>query len=226
MEGKKVENRKMLVSLSGGLDSAVTLALALSKGMAVATVSFTYGSKHNQYENASAEALAYHYGLGHRLIDLSSVMVEFRSNLLKSGGPIPEGHYAAPTMTQTVVPGRNLIFLSILAGLAESEHCEFLGIGVHAGDHHIYPDCRPEFIEAARSAIIHSTEGLVFLWTPFLNVPKGELVRVGHELQVPFHLTRTCYKDQPIACGVCGACQERKEAFAQNNLVDPLQYEV
>lgn len=229
--------KRVMVSLSGGLDSCVTLGyvrqqLKLLASMYEANrptkmmaVGFTYGSKHNEYENEAAKNIAQHYDIEFRLIDLTAVMQSFRSNLLKSGGAIPEGHYEAPSMTQTVVPGRNMIFVSILAGLAESLEFDTIALGIHSGDHHIYPDCRPDFFVAVSQAVRESTEGRVGLYAPFINDPKQTLVKRGHELGVPFHLTRTCYKDQPVACGKCGACQERKEAFALNGLVDPLRYE-
>ena len=98
-------------------------------------------------------------------------------------------------------------------------------MGVHAADHAIYPDCRPLFINAMQAAVFHGSGKLVTLDAPFLHISKGSIVKKGLALKTPFQLTRTCYKDQPVACGKCGSCQERLEAFATNNMIDPLPYE-
>ncbi len=217
---------KAIVSLSGGMDSTTVLAHAVVQHHGdVAAVGFTYGSKHNQYENAAAERVAQHYGVPYKLIDLSSVMAGFKSDLMKSGGAIPEGHYEAASMSRTVVPGRNIIFASILAGIAWSEKAEQVWLGIHAGDHFIYPDCRPAFFEAMRKAVLAGTGDAATLVAPFLFASKADIVKSGLGLDVPYKLTRTCYADQEMACGRCGSCQERLDAFAANKIEDPLAYE-
>lgn len=214
----------VLMCLSGGLDSASLLAMILNTSWRgkVACVNFQYGSKHNKYELKAAERIANHYKLGLNVIDLSLLFSQFNSALL-SNDPrdIPEGHYAGENMRQTVVPGRNMIFAAILAGLAESKGYTRVALGVHAGDHHIYPDCRPEFMDSMNEAIRAASDGKVMLYTPFINIDKAKIVKVGVENQVPFHLTRTCYKDQQNPCGKCGSCVERAEAFSINGMVDP-----
>lgn len=217
--------KKALVSLSGGMDSATVLAKALDEGRMVRAVGFSYGSKHNQWENAAAIELVNHYRIPFELIDLAGVMRSFRSNLLQSGPAIPEGFYEAESMRQTVVPGRNLIFIAVLAGLAESLGLDEVWLGAHSGDHHIYPDCRPTFIRAADEAIHLSSDGRVLLETPFLSGNKTTILQEGFHLGVPYGLTRTCYCDTPIACGKCGSCQERLDAFAKNGIEDPLEYQ-
>ena len=142
-----------------------------------------------------------------------------------SGGEIPEGHYNDATMSQTVVPGRNLMFASILAGYAESIGFNRIALGVHKGDHEIYPDCRKEFVKALDSCIYLSTDKSVEVYTPLIDMDKIEIVQEGLDLEVPYHLTRTCYKDQERSCGVCGSCVERLEAFKLNNVKDPIEYE-
>ncbi len=216
---------RAIVSLSGGMDSATVLAEALAAEREVIAVGFCYGSKHNPFENEAARRLAVHYGLPFKLIDWTGVADGFKSNLLCSGGPIPEGHYQEATMSLTVVPARNLIFSSILAGLAWSVEAGEIWLGIHAGDHAIYPDCRPEFYRAMRAAVETGTDNRVTLIAPFLEVTKVEILRRGLGLGVPYGLTRTCYKDQPRACGKCGACQERLEAFQRNGVKDPVEYE-
>lgn len=221
--------KKIVMGLSGGLDSATLLGFLLDEGYAVECCTFTYGSKHNEYENKAAVDIVNHYQCKNypvvqHFFDLSEVFTPFKSNLLKSGGEIPEGHYNDESMRLTVVPGRNLILLSIMAGLAESIGAEIVALGIHSGDHFIYPDCRPSFFTAANTAIRNSTDGKVTLRAPFLLIGKGEVVNIGTNLEVPYELTRTCYKDQEDACGKCGSCVERLEAFKNNNLIDPVKY--
>lgn len=215
---------KTILSLSGGLDSTSLLAKLVDMGRKVHPVVFTYGSKHNYWENRAAEAICAYYRLPWQLIDLSQVMALFKSNLLKTGGDIPEGHYNDTTMSKTVVPGRNLIFISILAGLAESLEYDEVALAIHAGDHHIYPDCRPTFFAMANKAVEKSTDNKVKLYAPFLHITKKEILEIGLPLQTPYHLTRTCYKDQPKACGKCGSCRERLEAFDLVEAPDPVEY--
>ena len=215
----------MLISFSGGIDSTTLVTTAIKNGITPQLVSFSYGSKHNRYENEAAANIASYFNLPLHFIDLSQIMVDFKSNLLKTGGEIPEGHYEDSNMAKTVVPGRNMIFLSILAGLAESLGIKRIGIGVHQGDHAIYPDCRPSFIKAMQIAINLATDGKVDdLTAPFLHMDKTDIVNIGLALGVPYRLTRTCYKDQEKACGKCGSCVERLEAFALNNATDPIEY--
>ena len=218
-------SKKAILALSGGMDSATLLAWLLHQGFAVEAVSFDYGSKHNSHERLMAEAFAAHYNVPLHKIDLSGVMAGFKSNLLKTGGDIPEGHYTDASMSATVVPGRNIIFLSILAGLAWSAGAGKIAIGIHSGDHAIYPDCRPDFYDAMNQAIWEGTDGAVDLMAPFVDWDKTKILEWGIPAGVPYHLTRTCYKDQPLSCGKCGSCVERLEAFAAVGSIDPIFYE-
>lgn len=216
---------RRLVSLSGGMDSVTVLAEALQGCNDVRAVGFCYGSKHNRYENDAAFAVAKFYGVPYELIDLTMIGKQLKSNLLKTGDDVPEGHYQQSNMSQTVVPGRNLIFISILAAIAQSWKIDEVWLGIHSGDHVIYPDCRPEFFAAANAAVYTASEGLVTLQAPFLTGDKTTIIQRGLELGVPYRLTRTCYKDQEVACGKCGSCQERLEAFRNNGIADPIAYE-
>lgn len=216
---------KIIVSLSGGIDSAVTLALAIKQRYECSAGIFRYGSKHNFYESNAAVRIACHYKIPFQIIDLEKVMAGFKSNLMMNGGDIPEGHYENENMNQTVVPARNIIFISILSGLAWSIEAEEVWLGIHGGDHAIYPDCRPEFYYAMKRAIETGTEEKIELVAPFLHQNKTYIVQKGIELKVPFEFTRTCYKDQELACGKCGSCIERLEAFSKNGMKDPIKYE-
>jgi len=223
--------KTIVMALSGGLDSATLLATLLRDGHVVHCCLFFYGSKHNQYELESANKVVNHYAalkypVTSHYFDISEVMKNFNSALMKSNSQeIPEGAYNDETMKLTVVPGRNLIFASIMAGLAESINANAIALGVHAGDHHIYPDCRPEFIKALDSVIYLSSDRKVEVICPFANIDKIGILQIGMSMNVPYHLTRTCYKDQVKSCGKCGSCTERLEAFATLGLIDPIQYE-
>lgn len=224
----------VIVALSGGMDSATllgTLCRHYSFKTDICAVTFDYGSKHGRYEQEAANKLATHYGIlsRHYTIDVHNIFQHTRSALLCRGGAIPEGHYQTESMTLTVVPGRNLIFASILSAMAESiamkGETATVYLGVHAGDHAIYPDCRPLFISSLAETVRHSSEGRVGITAPFLHLSKAEILRAGWSITVPYDLTRTCYKDQETACGRCGSCQERLEAFQLCGIGDPLSYE-
>lgn len=220
---------KVIVSHSGGMDSTALLGMVLETRAPdeVLSVGFKYPSKHNPYELEMAEASSEHYGVKRRVIDASSLMADFKSDLLTSGGKIPEGHYTDASMSATVVPCRNLIFASILAGLADSLKAEVMALGIHAGDHAIYPDCRAGFKAKLTQTIWEATDNRVTLITPFLRINKAGILQRSDafKTKVPWHLTRTCYKAQPTACGKCGSCVERLEAFKEVGQVDPLTYD-
>jgi 7-cyano-7-deazaguanine synthase len=224
--------KKVVIGLSGGMDSATLLGYLLGQGFSVHCCSFLYGSKHSSYEMDAARDIILYYGdkgynVTQSFIDLRPAFKFFKSNLLLSGDEIPEGHYAEESMKQTVVPGRNLIMSSIMAGIAESIGAEAIGLGVHSGDHHIYPDCRPEFIYHLQQTLNESTEGKVKVLAPFIDLDKEKILRIGYAAlpNVPYHLTRTCYKNQSLSCGKCGSCRERLEAFELIGKKDPILYE-
>ena len=226
--------KKVVMGLSGGMDSTTLLGLLVEQGCEVHCCSFYYGSKHNQYELTGARKIVEFYQqhgkkVFQHSINLLTAFSDFNSSLLLSGGDIPEGHYEAESMKATVVPGRNMIFASIMAGLAESIGADAIALGVHQGDHHIYPDCRKEFIKALDLAVYLSSDRKVEVITPLLEMNKISLLSRGLRVQIPapipYHLTRTCYKHQEDSCGKCGSCQERLEAFELNGIKDPIKYE-
>lgn len=224
--------KKIVMGLSGGMDSATLLGILLDQEYEVHCCNFYYASKHNAYERTAFEKIISYYR--HRgypvfehYFDLSNTFADFKSALLMSGDPIPEGHYEAESMSATVVPGRNSIFATIMAGLAESIGAEAVALGVHSGDHHIYPDCRKEFIKSLDTTIYLGSGGKVQVIAPLLDDNKTSIIQKGLDLypSIPYGLTRTCYKDQPLSCGKCGSCQERLEAFTNLNLTDPISYD-
>lgn len=216
---------KVVMGLSGGMDSATMAGYYLDRGYEVIPVSFNYGSKHNVYEARAAQALAEFYDLKIIRIDLPFINALFSSNLLDRGGDIPEGDYRADNMSLTVVPARNMIFISIMMGLAWSIGAEVIAVGVHAGDHIIYEDCRAGFIAAMNAAVIQGSGDRVRLEAPFQYLDKADILNIGYSQGVPYNLTRTCYKDQELSCGKCGSCRERLEAFTMIGKPDPILYE-
>lgn len=216
---------KVIILLSGGMDSGTALVWALNKGFEIETISFNYGSKHNDMEYAYVQKLCAKYGVENKKIDLKFIENYFKSDLLKSGGEIPVGHYADPVMKKTVVPFRNGIMLSICAGLAESVGAKKIILGNHYGDHAIYPDCRKEFVDPMGQAIKEGTYEKIELLSPFVSLDKADIVRLGNSLQLDYSLTYSCYTGNMKHCGVCGTCYERKEAFKVSNTPDPTVYE-
>lgn len=207
------------------MDSVVALHWARAHHTVAAALSFDYGSKHNHRETPFAAAHAAAHGIRHELIRLDFVDRLFASDLLKSGGDVPEGHYEAANMKQTVVPFRNPIMLSIATGFAESVEAEGLVIAAHGGDHAIYPDCREDFMQAMASAMKLGTYAGIELLRPFITDTKAGIVTIGTKLGVDFSQTWSCYKGGAMHCGRCGTCVERREAFIDAGVTDPTVYE-
>jgi 7-cyano-7-deazaguanine synthase len=215
---------KTLVLLSGGMDSTAAFYWALREHEVVGAISFDYGSKHNEQEIAFARLHAAKNAIHHDVVALPFVNELFDSDLLKSGGDIPEGHYADETMKRTVVPFRNGIMLAIACGVAESRGAESLVIAAHSGDHAIYPDCREPFMQAIADAMREGTYARISLLRPFIDLDKTAIAKLGHELGIDFAQTWSCYKGGDQHCGLCGTCVERREAFQLAGLPDPTVY--
>jgi 7-cyano-7-deazaguanine synthase len=216
---------KVCVLLSGGMDSVVALYDALQSHEVIACLSFDYGAKHNAREIPFAELHARRNGIVHHEIPLDFMGQFFKSDLLLSGGEIPDGHYAEESMKQTVVPFRNGIMLAIAAGFAESVGAGGLVIAAHSGDHAIYPDCRESFMQAMGTAMGEGTYEKIQLLRPFIALDKAGIASRGAALGVNFAETWSCYKGREIHCGICGTCVERREAFVLAGLHDPTVYE-
>jgi len=218
----------VVLALSGGLDSSVMVAQA-NKEHNILLVTFRYRSKHNFWESLAARKIMLHYKLDGIEVNAIDCFIGSKSALMSHGDiAIPEADFNDPVQKQTIVPGRNLVFASILAGLAQSQFQKSeVWLGMHVGDFAIYPDCTPTWYENVYRAIYTQSEGRVILRAPWIDehLDKAGIVKKGLELRVPFELTRTCYKDQEIACGKCGACRERIEAFEKNKTHDPLPYQ-
>jgi len=215
---------KVVVLCSGGMDSVTALHWAKREHVTTAAVSFDYGAKHNHREIPCAAEQAGRLGVRHEVIALDFINRLFASDLLRSGGAVPDGHYEAANMKQTVVPFRNAIMLSIACGFAESVGAGGLVIAAHGGDHAIYPDCREEFMRAMGDAMRRGTYAGIELLRPFIAMNKAAIVRAGAPLGVDFSRTWSCYKGGEVHCGACGTCVERREAFIEAGVPDPTVY--
>lgn len=212
-----------ILILSGGMDS-VTLLYDYKDSIAMA-VSFDYGSNHNGREIPFASLHCERLGIPHVVIPLSFMAQYFKSSLLEGSDAIPEGHYADENMQSTVVPFRNGIMLSIAVGMAESAGLKHVMMANHGGDHTIYPDCRPEFVNAFSEAARTGTYVGVTLISPYTNLTKADIARKGKELGIDYSLTWSCYKGGERHCGRCGTCIERKEALAEAGIEDKTVYD-
>jgi len=215
---------KAVVLVSGGMDSVTALYDTAKKYDLVVGLSFNYGAKHNDREIPFAAFHCRRLGIRHEVISLAFMNQLFKSDLLKSGGEVPEGHYEELTMKQTVVPFRNGIMMAIVAGIAESMGAQGLVIAAHSGDHAIYPDCREDFMKSMGEAIRLGTYAQVELIRPFFAMRKAEIAKRGLDLGVDFSQTWSCYKGDDVHCGKCGTCVERREAFMVAGIKDPTVY--
>lgn len=212
-----------VIIVSGGLDS-ITLLYDKAETIALA-ISFDYSQNHGKKELPYAEYHCQKLGIPHITIPLTFMHQYFKSSLLEGAEAIPEGHYEEENMKSTVVPFRNGIMLAIATGIAESHELKRVYIANHGGDHTIYPDCRPEFIDAMDKATSAGTFVDVRVEAPYTNISKADIVRRGTALGIDYAKTWSCYKGSEIHCGKCGTCVERKEAFAEAGVEDPTEYE-
>lgn len=209
---------------SGGLDSTVLVYHLLSLGARISPLSVNYGQRHDK-ELEFAYATCIRLGLEYKEADLTGI-THLISNSSQTGlGDVPEGHYAEESMKQTVVPNRNMIMLAIAGGYAINIKADSIAYGAHAGDHTIYPDCRPEFIHPLGVAMRMADWHAVGIIRPFMAKTKEEIVALGYDLKVPFENTWSCYKGGALHCGKCGTCTERIEAFIMARILDPTVYE-
>ncbi|MEU1752853.1 7-cyano-7-deazaguanine synthase QueC [Micromonospora matsumotoense] len=218
----------VVVIVSGGMDSTV-LAYALHRaGSAVTLLSFDYGQRHRRelgYAARTAEALR----VPHDVVDLTGIVgVLSGSALTDVRVDVPDGHYTDASMRATVVPNRNAIMLDVAVARAVSAGADAVGFGAHAGDHPIYPDCRPAFLAAYESAARIANEGFLpagfRVVAPFIGWSKADIARLGDVIGVPFAATWSCYKGGQRHCGTCGTCVERREAFEVAGVTDPTAY--
>lgn len=219
--------KKVVVIFSGGMDSGTLLLEAIGNPEydEVYAFSVNYGQRHSK-ELVYAKAVCRCYSIPHQVVDLSNLREILGASALTADIPVPHGHYEDETMRQTVVPNRNAILISLAVGYAVTIGASIILIGVHAGDHAIYPDCREEFISFMRSTILAGNYNSIYLRAPYINKSKTEIALIGKQLRIDYGIFWTCYEGGVKACGKCGACQERKEAMAITGAVDTMGYEV
>jgi 7-cyano-7-deazaguanine synthase len=216
--------QQAIVVYSGGMDSFTVLHHALSQGYQVEALSFDYGQRHSK-ELTFAKQVCGELKIKHHCVDITSINQLLAGSALTSDIAVPEGHYEEQSMQATVVPNRNMILLSLAVGHAVSIGAAKVFYGAHSGDHAIYPDCRPEFVEKMNQVCAIANYEAVEIVTPFLHQDKITILKAGMEMGLDYAKTWTCYKGQQLACGKCGSCQERLEAFAANGITDPLPYQ-
>jgi 7-cyano-7-deazaguanine synthase len=241
---------KAVVVLSGGLDSSTLAHHVAAQGYEVFGISFNYGQQHAKELKSACAVMntirgtegSYNpeHNAVHKVISLDSAGVtelfEGSGSSLVTGEEVPDGHYAEENMRATVVPNRNMMMISIAAAWAISINAEGVFTGVHAGDHFIYPDCRPSFIEAANWAILEGNQGFgpipervtdldSYLYAPFIEHDKNWIAQRAFDLGVDIAATWSCYKGGDVHCGKCGTCVERQEAIASTGNEDPTEYE-
>lgn len=219
---------KAVVLLSGGLDSATSLAIAVGQGFACYALSINYGQRHAVELDAARRIAGYFKVMEHKILEIDLAAIG-GSALTDTAIAVPE----QPTMgiPATYVPARNTIFLSFALAYAEVLNAFDIFIGVNAVDYSGYPDCRPEYIAAfenlAGLATRAGVEGREFKFhTPLINLSKPEIIKTGTSLNVDYALTVSCYQadSDGRACGVCDSCRIRAEGFRQANVPDPTQY--
>lgn len=227
---------KVIVLLSGGMDSTVLLTDYVRKNIDVEAIALDYGQRHSR-ELIAAEQVADHFGAHLTTVEMALTCEQLfagaKSSQVGEREDVPHGHYAAATMKTTIVPNRNMILLALAGARAASVGARIVSYAAHAGDHAIYPDCRPEFAMTMNQALALGNDPPIMLDRPFIQLSKTDICRLGHEIQAPFQLTWSCYDPKPldngeptilIHCGKCGTCVERREAFQGAGVFDPTQY--
>ena len=215
---------KAIVLYSGGLDSTTLLWLLRAEGRDVKALLVNYGQRHS-IELSHAFNVCTDHGIEFDVANLRGISHLIRSGSQSGDDQPPEGHYAEMSMKTTIVPNRNSIMLSIAVGWAVATRCTEVYFAAHGGDHTIYPDCRPEFVDAFNKAMqLANAWSPVEVFAPFLGKSKADIVRLGDDLDVPFAETWSCYIGGDMHCGKCGTCVERKEAFQLADMEDPTTY--
>lgn len=217
---------KTLVVCSGGLDSVSLAHRVAAERDLIGLLSFDYGQRHRK-ELGFAALCAERLGAPHQVLNISEIGRSLSGSALTDNVAVPDGHYAEETMRTTVVPNRNAIMLAIAFGIASARGADAVAVAVHGGDHFIYPDCRPGFIDAFQAMQDHALEGYgnIRVLAPYVHQPKSAIVADGARHGTPFALTWSCYKGGELHCGRCGTCVERREAFHIAGVSDETVYE-
>ncbi len=217
---------RTIVVCSGGLDSVSLAYKIAAEAELLRLVTFDYGQRHHK-EIDFARSCGERLGVPCDVVDISAVGKLLSGSALTDDVDVPDGHYAEDSMKLTIVPNRNAIMLTIAFGIAAAQKADAVATAVHGGDHFIYPDCRPEFVDAFEAMQKQALDGYadISLYTPFVHIPKSEIVTDGAKHQTPFAETWSCYKGGENHCGRCGTCVERREAFHLAGITDPTVYD-
>lgn len=221
-----MSKKKAVIVYSGGLDSRTVLAKAMWMDRDVFPLSMFYGQRH-QKELDVAKKVCKELGIHHKVLNLDFMLdIASHSSLTNPLQEVPKGHYEDKSMRDTVVPNRNMIFLSLAIAYAVNIGADEVWFGVHSGDHAIYPDCRPSFVHAMQEVAELANYETIKLVAPYLEYDKAAILKEGFTMLVDYTDTWTCYEGRDKACGKCGSCRERLEAFDKIGLPDPIEYEV
>ena len=210
----------VLVVYSGGLDSYTLLNKAMKNFDRIEAITFNYGQKHNK-EIEYAKSNCVELNIKHEVVNLDLEKI-LAGSALVGDIDIPEGNYDKEKMKQTIVPNRNMIMISVAASLVIKNDIEYLWYAAHSGDHEIYPDCRPEFIDKMAAVLEICDYHKIKFEAPFQNLSKNEIVATGLSMGLDYSKTWTCYEGKEKPCGKCSACLERALSFEANNTEDPL----
>lgn len=215
---------KILVALSGGLDTATLLHIAVKQnaGNPVAAVHFSYGNRNDAYEIQCCKELVKHYAASLRIVDLTSVFLYCESSLLQNRPPQVAGHHQSPQMSSNTIPNRNTVFATVAASMAESLGYTEVWLGTHKGAFDL--DSSELWLNPLRRTIEIGSSNRVDLRAPFINLTKKEIIETALAENVPLQHTRSCYSAGYPACGLCGACQARLHTFAELGKEDPIEY--
>lgn len=215
-----MSKRKTVVVLSGGLDSTTLLYHLIDEGHEVKALSINYQQKHSK-ELGFAKSICEHVGIEHRLVELQGLSAVLNNNALTNSEiDVPTGEYQEGTIQVTTVPNRNMIFLAVAIGWAADLKFNGVAFGAHAGEHTNYPDCKRPFAEAMNAAALVCDWSPIEVHAPFIDWNKGQIVKRGLELGVPFEKTWSCYNGGENPCGECSTCVDRRLAFEQCNVLD------
>ncbi|MCM2130363.1 7-cyano-7-deazaguanine synthase QueC [Larsenimonas rhizosphaerae] len=217
-------SEKAVVIYSGGMDSYTVLHRALNAGYDVHALSFHYGQRHAKELDVAANVCR-HLDLPHQVVDIRAIHgLIGASALTDERQAMPRADYAEDNMKATVVPNRNMILLSLAIGHAVNIEASVCFYGAHGGDHAIYPDCRPEFVQRMNDVAAIANYTPVDIRAPYLHASKTDILAEGLSMGLDYINSWTCYLGQDLACGECGSCRERLAAFAAHGMTDPLSY--
>lgn len=215
---------RAVVIYSGGMDSFTLLHRAQREGYALHVLSFDYGQRHARELDVAARVCKY-LGIAHRIVDIRAIhgLID-GSALTDPSREMPSGDYEEGNLTATVVPNRNMILLSLAIAHAVNLGADKVFYGAHGGDHVLYPDCRPVFVEKMNAVAAIANFDAVEICAPYLHSSKREILADGLAMGLDYADTWTCYLGEELACGECGSCRERLAAFAAHGIEDPLRY--